>query len=131
MVEADHGSRLGPLAQQFATLTYSLLDAATVEDVLTQVVRAALEVLPAADMVSVTLRDPDGRSYTPVRTDPVADRLDELQYEFAEGPCHDAALPDGPAMRSATAAAPAWWSTSAHTRNGTPRPTRWRAPSTW
>jgi hypothetical protein len=96
--QRDHGHRLGPLAQQFATLTYSLLDAATVEDVLTQVVSAAVDVLPAADMVSVTLRDPDGRFYTPVRTDPVADRLDELQYEFAEGPCHDAALPDGPAM---------------------------------
>jgi hypothetical protein len=94
----DHGSRLGPLAQEFAILTYSLLDADTVEEVLTQVVRAAHQVLPAADMVSVTLRDPDGRFYTPVRTDPVADRLDELQYELDEGPCHDAALPDGPAM---------------------------------
>jgi len=95
---ADRGSSVGPLAQQFAELTRSLLDATTVEDVLTQVVRAATGLLPAADLVSVTLRDADGRFHTPVRTDLVADRLDELQYELDEGPCHDAALPDGPAM---------------------------------
>jgi GAF domain-containing protein len=95
---ADQGFSVGPLARQFAALTHSLLDANTVEDVLTQVVRAATDLLPAADMVSVTLRDPDGHFHTPVRTDPVADRLDELQYEFDEGPCHDAAMPDGPAM---------------------------------
>jgi GAF domain-containing protein len=95
---ADRDFSVGPLAQQFTALTHSLLDVTTVEDVLRQVVRAATELLPAADLVSVTLRDPDGRFYTPVRTDPVADRLDELQYEFDEGPCHDAAIPDGPAM---------------------------------
>jgi hypothetical protein len=95
---ADQGTTVGPLARQFATLTYALLDATTVEEVLAQVVHATSRVLPAADLVSVTLRDPGGRFYTPVRTDPVADRLDELQYEFGEGPCHDSAMPDGPAM---------------------------------
>lgn len=95
---ADQGFSVGPLVQQFAALTHSLLDATTVADVLTQVVRAAADLLPAADFVSVTLRDPDGHFYTPVRTDEVADQLDELQYEFGEGPCHDAATPAGPAM---------------------------------
>lgn len=94
----DQGFSVGPLVQQFAALTHSLLDATTVEDVLTQVVRAAADLFPAADFVSVTLRDPDGRFYTPVRTDAIADRLDELQYELSEGPCHDAAIPEGPAM---------------------------------
>src|SRR5258707_7742513 len=37
----DHGFPLGPLAQQFAALTYSLLDADSVADVLDQVTHAA------------------------------------------------------------------------------------------
>ncbi|TDV35298.1 GAF and ANTAR domain-containing protein [Actinophytocola oryzae] len=93
----EGGVEPGPLARQFLTLTRELLDARTVEDVLTQVVRAVTVLIPAADMVSVTVRDPEGNFHTPVRTDPVADRLDELQYEFDEGPCHDSALPEGPA----------------------------------
>ena len=94
----DRDLAMGPLAQQFTTLTHALLDATTVEDVLTQIVQAATHLLPAADLVSVTLREPNGRFHTPVRTDPTADRLDELQYELDEGPCHDSAIPDGPAM---------------------------------
>ncbi len=94
----DHGFPLGPLGQQFAMLTYSLLDARTVEDVLWQVVRATAALVPAAEVVSVTLRGPDGRFHTPVETDPVARELDQLQYRLREGPCLDAARPHGPAM---------------------------------
>lgn len=94
----DHGFPLGPLGQQFATLTYSLLDAESVDDVLQQVVRAAVAVVPDAEMVSVTLRSPDGRLHTPAGTGPTAVRLDELQYTLREGPCYEAAKPDGPAV---------------------------------
>jgi GAF domain-containing protein len=94
----DHGSRLGPLAQQFATLTYSLLDARTIEDVLSQVVDAATWVIPEADLVSVTVRAPDGRYHTPAYSDELAVRLDTAQYEAGEGPCLCAAVPDGPAL---------------------------------
>lgn len=94
----DHGFPLGPLSQQFATLTYSLLDAETVDDVLQQVTKAAVAVVPDAEMVSVTLRSPDGRLHTPTGTGPAAVKLDELQYELCEGPCYDAAKPDGPAV---------------------------------
>jgi hypothetical protein len=94
----DHGFPLGPLGQQFATLTYSLLDAETVDDVLDQVVRATVGVVPEAEIVSVTLRSPDGRFHTPVETGAVAYDLDQLQYELGEGPCLDAAIPGGPAV---------------------------------
>ncbi|MBB4908467.1 ANTAR domain-containing protein [Actinophytocola algeriensis] len=94
----DHGAPLGPLAQQFATLTYSLLDATTTGDVLQQVADATLHVVPGADLVSVTLRSSDGVFHTPIQTDPVAAELDQLQYELQEGPCLAAADSAGPAV---------------------------------
>jgi hypothetical protein len=94
----DHGFGLGPLAQQFATLTYSLLDASTVGDVLEQVVHAAANIVPGADVVSITLRDTGGHFFTPVQTDAIAAELDQLQYDVGEGPCVDAARAAGPAM---------------------------------
>jgi GAF domain-containing protein len=97
----DHGAPLGPLAQQFATLTYSLLDATTAAEVLQQIVDAAVRVVPGADLVSVTLRSRDGKFHTPVETDPVAIELDQLQYDLLEGPCLDVADPAGPAVASA------------------------------
>jgi hypothetical protein len=100
----------GPLAAQFACLTSSLLRATTVGEVLDQVVRAALQVVPGADLVSVTLRSSAGEFHTPAETDPGATELDRLQYETGEGPCVHAALPDGPAqIRSDDLAnEPAW-----------------------
>ncbi|WP_328454449.1 GAF and ANTAR domain-containing protein [Amycolatopsis sp. NBC_00438] len=89
----------GPLARQFAELTRTLLDATpTVGGVLKLVVGAAGESIPDADLVSITLRDPDGRFHTPVETDPIALTLDELQYRHGEGPCVESACPDGPAI---------------------------------
>ncbi|MEO3761472.1 GAF and ANTAR domain-containing protein [Mycobacterium sp. B14F4] len=92
------GYPLGPLACQFAELTRSLLDAETVEDVLDQIVKAAAAVTPQADVISVTLRTPDGAFHTPVATDSVARMIDEMQYEFGEGPCVTAAQASGPAV---------------------------------
>lgn len=95
---AVHPDRVepGPLAGQFAALTARLLDASTVADVLEQVVVTAGRVVPGAEVVSVTLRSPEGRFFTPVETDPVASELDEVQYETGEGPCLEACREDGP-----------------------------------
>jgi GAF domain-containing protein len=108
--EGGHEAPLGPLAQQFGTLTYSLLDASTAGEVLRQIVNAAVRVVPGADLVSITLRSRDGKFHTPVETDPVAIELDQLQYDLLEGPCLDVADPAGPAVASAPdlAAAAAW-----------------------
>ncbi|MEV4052171.1 GAF and ANTAR domain-containing protein [Amycolatopsis sp. NPDC049688] len=89
----------GPLARQIADLTRTLLDATpTVGGVLKLVVGAAAALVPGADLVSVTLRDADGTYHTPVGTDPVADQLDQVQYDHREGPCVESARPDGPAL---------------------------------
>jgi len=80
-----------PLVRQFAELARLLLDAGSVADVLSHVVRATLAVLPDADLVSLTLRTDDGQLHTPVETDPVGTELDELQNRYKEGPCYDAA----------------------------------------
>ncbi|MEK6437854.1 ANTAR domain-containing protein [Pseudonocardia sp. T1-2H] len=85
----------GPLAQQFVVLSEALLSADTVAEVLERVVRATTEIVPGADLVSVTMRDPDDGFRTPVETDPLATRLDELQYEMDEGPCVAATRKEG------------------------------------
>lgn len=84
-----------PLAAQFAELARLLLNADNVADVLTIIVRATFAVIPGADLVSVTLRSADGVLHTPVESDPVATKLDELQYQYGEGPCYDAATVPG------------------------------------
>jgi hypothetical protein len=107
---AADGGRTGPLAEQFAALTARLLDATTVAEVLEQVVVTAQRVVPGADLVSVTLRSPEGRFFTPVETDRVATELDQAQYDTGEGPCVDASRENGPGhVRSDDLAAePAW-----------------------
>jgi hypothetical protein len=92
----DHRFPPGPLSLQFAKLTAELLDASTVQDVLEQVVNATVGVAPQAEIVSVTLRSPDGKFHTPIATHPVAQLLDDCQYELREGPCVTAALDPGP-----------------------------------
>jgi hypothetical protein len=87
--------RVGPLARQFVELSEALLAAETVAEALERVVRTAKEIIPGADLVSVTMREREGYFRTPVETDQVATRLDELQYEMQEGPCVAAARKEG------------------------------------
>src|SRR5262245_50279604 len=58
--------------------------------------------MPHVDVVSVTLRTSSAGFHTPIYTDPIAAKLDELQYEYAEGPCIQAARLHGPAMAECT-----------------------------
>jgi hypothetical protein len=85
----DLAATVGPLAEQFVRLAEHLAGATTVHGVLVRVTEAARSALPGADLVSVTLRA-DGRFHTPTETDPLASRLDELQYRLDEGPCVEA-----------------------------------------
>ncbi|WP_291419899.1 GAF and ANTAR domain-containing protein [Actinophytocola sp.] len=99
-----------PLARQLTLLTKTLLAADSVAGALEHVVDAAFEVLPDADVVSVTLRSDDGRLHTPVQTNPLAVELDELQYRYGHGPCLDAARTPGMAYKYAgnVAVEPEW-----------------------
>lgn len=87
LVEADDIP--GEVAAEFMALAASLMDATTVRGVLLRVVEAAKAVVPGADLVSVTLRVAGG-FHTPVETDELATRLDEIQYRIDDGPCVDA-----------------------------------------
>jgi GAF domain-containing protein len=93
----DHYPVAGPLASQFMSLTEALLNSGSVADVLQRVVYTAKDIVGGADLVSVTLRTPEGAFHTPVETDPLATKLDQMQYEFGEGACLEAARAAGPA----------------------------------
>lgn len=97
-VISEGGARLvaGPLVLQFVSLTRALLDSGSVGAVLERVVFATRDLVPGADLVSVTLRAPDGAFHTPVQTDGIATDLDQLQYQYAEGACVEAARASGP-----------------------------------
>ncbi|MEA5361000.1 ANTAR domain-containing protein [Amycolatopsis sp., V23-08] len=94
--QSDLANPEDALGDQLAALTRVLLEATTVEQALRQIVGATMVVIPHAEVVSVTLRDPDGRFHTPVETAAVATALDQVQYATGIGPCVDAARPDGP-----------------------------------
>lgn len=108
MGEVEQGTQAPPggavpfeidqLAEQFVTLTRALLDSGSVGAVLGRVVHAARAIVPGADLVSITLRSPDGAFHTPVETDRIASELDQLQYRFREGACVEAASPSGQAI---------------------------------
>jgi GAF domain-containing protein len=85
----------GPLAAQFAALAERLFSAGTAADVLDRVVYSAADLVPEADFASVTLRKGKSEFETPVSTDAIATRLDEVQYRTGEGPCVDATRHDG------------------------------------
>ncbi|NMO93579.1 ANTAR domain-containing protein [Actinomycetospora sp. TBRC 11914] len=90
---------LGPLAAQFLELGEVLFHVPLetgVIGVLERVVQQAQALVPAADMVSVTLRERDGSFRTPVETDPLATRADLIQYETGEGPCIEATAAASP-----------------------------------
>jgi hypothetical protein len=48
--------------------------------------QAAVRLLPGIELASVTVLDDAGRFRTPARTDPLAVRLDDAQYQADEGP---------------------------------------------
>jgi GAF domain-containing protein len=84
---------LGPLGEEFLGLSRDLFTVPSetgVIGVLERVVWRAVALVPAASMLSVTLRGTDGGFSTPVETDPLATRADHIQYETGEGPCVEA-----------------------------------------
>jgi hypothetical protein len=85
------------LTPHFTALTRVLLDAVSVADVLQRILNTALDLVPGADMASITLRSPNGTYHTPILTDPIADELDRVQYATGEGPCVESARNPGPA----------------------------------
>jgi hypothetical protein len=85
---------LGPLSDEFFGLSQDLFTVPPPETgvvgVLERVIQRAASVVPAAAMVSVTLHEANGQVHTPVETDPLAARADEIHYRTGEGPCLEA-----------------------------------------
>jgi hypothetical protein len=84
---------LGPLGDEFLGLSRDLFTVPPetgVIGILERVVQRARSLVPGAAMVSVTLRESNGGFHTPVETDPLATRADEIQYRTGEGPCVEA-----------------------------------------
>jgi len=86
-----------PLAARFTELAEHLFAAGSMDEVLSRIVEASVEVIDGADLAGVSLFAARGGISTPAYTDALALRLDELQYDTGEGPCRDingdAALP--------------------------------------
>ncbi len=95
---SDESPRDSPLVEQFTLLTRSLLDAETIGEALERILVACTKAIPAVAVASVTMRDPDGRFYTPAESAKIGYDLDQVQYATGEGPCVDAARMPGPAL---------------------------------
>lgn len=75
-----------------AELSRDIAAPRSLEQVLTDVTAAAVELIPAADVAGVLLIKAGGDFESVADTDSLAAELDKLQQDFHEGPCHDAAL---------------------------------------
>ena len=64
---------------------------ADLDETLSRITAAAVEVLPAVRYASITVRHSDGRLDTVAPTDDLLYDIDAAQYELREGPCYEAA----------------------------------------
>lgn len=62
------------------------------DDTLSRITQAAVEVLPQVAYASITIKHADGTLGTAAPTDDLLLGLDAAQYEFREGPCYEAAV---------------------------------------
>jgi GAF domain-containing protein len=81
-----------PPATRFAELARHLFTPDSVEEVLTRIVTAAVDMIGGADLASLSVLVAGGGIRTPAYTDPLALHLDEVQYDIGEGPLVDTAL---------------------------------------
>lgn len=83
-----------PMAQLAAQLD----ELATLDETVTLVVRAAVELLPVCDAASITVRRSSGRLESFAASSDLAATADRLQHELEEGPCVDLAEGDAVAI---------------------------------
>ncbi|PWD51550.1 hypothetical protein C8046_13750 [Serinibacter arcticus] len=108
------------LEMRMAALAATLDELGTLEETLTAVTHAALELIPAATAVSITLRRGSGRVESIGMASEIARNVVALQYSLNEGPCLDAArevpLCQSPDIRVDTR----WpvWGPAAHAAEG-------------
>jgi hypothetical protein len=79
----------GELASSFAAIAQTLFIGRTVDATLRRIVDFAQATVGACDSASISLLN-NGKTFTPVSSSPIANDIDQYQYEFGEGPCLDA-----------------------------------------
>jgi hypothetical protein len=84
-----------PLGSRFAVLAAQLFGADDVEEIARRIVSAAAALVDGVDVASMTVLAQDGRFQTPVHTDVLAVRLDEVLYDTGHGPCLEAVRTGG------------------------------------
>jgi hypothetical protein len=77
------------MSERMRLVAQSLTEAPNVDAALRRITQAALETVPGADLVSISVRHHDGRLETLALTDPMAEELDRVQYRLQEGPCYE------------------------------------------
>ncbi len=82
------------LAARMAELARAVAMPRSVEDVLVEVTSTARELIPGVDAAGVLLIGKGGKFESLAVTSELPHRMDELQMEFNEGPCEEAALDD-------------------------------------
>lgn len=77
-----------PLERSLAALNAYLFAGRVLSDTLDEIIRRALDTLPAAKFIAMIVAM-NGTPHTPVATDRLAVELDEVQYAADRGPCLD------------------------------------------
>lgn len=79
----------GELASSFAVLSQTLFIGKTIDTTLHRIVDFAQATVGACDSASISLLK-GNKAFTPVSSSPIANEIDQYQYEYGEGPCLDA-----------------------------------------
>ncbi len=82
------------LAQRMAELARTAAAPRSVQDVLSDVTAAALDLIPGVDTAGVLLIAKGGKFETLASTSDLPLKLDEVQIKYNEGPCVEAAVDD-------------------------------------
>ncbi|KRE29040.1 histidine kinase [Mycobacterium sp. Soil538] len=96
------------LAQRMAELARAVAGPRSVDDVLNDVTREVMELIPTTDACGVLFVGKAGRFESVAGTSELPHELDRLQMTFQEGPCLEAAL-DEPIVRADDFAAEQRW----------------------
>jgi GAF domain-containing protein len=97
-----------PSASFFAQISQDLMRFGEERPTLQTVVERAVEVVPACDAASVTLRRRRNRTETVAASSDIARQADQLQYDLNEGPCLEAAVTGEPRMSNHLADCEDW-----------------------
>jgi GAF domain-containing protein len=92
LMDPSDSEALHQLAVRMAELARTTSAPRSVEQILSDVTNAAVELIPGADVAGVLLVKKAGDFESLADTDSLGAQLDKLQHDFGEGPCAKAAL---------------------------------------